>query len=1541
MLRAIFVGNGSLLIRCAEIYVRVGNVIAGVVTSERRIADWAQSAGVRLFDWPEGRNPDLGGIEFEYLFSIANLRLVPTAILAKATHCAVNFHDSLLPAYAGRNATSWALMAGETRHGVTWHEMTDEVDGGRLLRQQSFAITSDDTAFTVNAKCYEAAAASFAALIEDLQRGQVRFVARDGIRSYFGRYDRPDAAATADFAKRGNEIVALVRALDFGAYPNPLGRAKLFLGHDVLLVRSAAIAAAVPSGPPGRLVALDEDRIVVSCVDADICFTGLAAPDGSSARESLRRNGLNVGDALSLPSADLRTLVSLQNRDAARSEAWWSQEFARLAPITLPYPRRLHPGADESGALLSIVLDTSGGGSARPKAALERILAGFVAWAGRLTGAPCVSLLYSDGSLVEAAHGIEPWFKPGLPLTVEIPSRQPVDAHVARVAAAIDAIRHAGPYNRDLPFRVTEAASVTEALGRLCVGVELAAAERGMFGGCDMVLSVDPASGRAALNFPGGRFTLAVMRTIAAHLDWFLGEFLFGTAPALGDIPLIPLEESAAIERWNRTATKIPDTHGIADEIARQIRRSPNREALRWHDQSLDYAALDVRVGILAARLVANGAGRGTIVGIHLERTPELVVAVLATLSTGAAYLPLDPAYPSERLRLMVEDSGASIILTSGDLTGSISWGAAALILVDSPHPTSPPLAGEGMGWGSAVSPDDLAYVIYTSGSTGRPKGVMVTHRNLLNFFAGMDACIPHADGGRWLAVTSLSFDISVLELLWTLARGFVVVLHANPRRTGNRQSAQPAFSLFYFSSDAASADADKYRLLVEGAKFADREGFAAVWTPERHFHPFGGLYPNSAITSAALAMVTERVAIRAGSCVLPLHSPIRAAEDWALVDNLSGGRVGVSLASGWHPNDFVIAPGVFADRKDIMIAGVDTLRRLWRGEALSVRNPNGEMVSVRTLPRPVQSEIPLWLTAAGNPETFRQAGEIGCGVLTHLIGQSLEDLAEKIGVYRVAWLRGGHADKGHVTLMLHAFIGDTDEFVHETVYRPMKEYLRSSVDLIRRAAWSFPTFAQRAAANGQQESDPFDVEAMSEAEMDVLLDHAFERYYATSGLFGTVESCRGIIGRLIEIGVDEIACLIDFGVPTERVLESLPRLKRLMDRATQDCSAVYRASVAEDVAAHRITHLQCTPSMASMLVADAPGRSALSSLEVLMVGGEALPVSLARELRALVPGKLLNMYGPTEATIWSSVCDLEEIGDFVPLGTPIANTSLRVLDKEGRECPALIAGELHIGGAGVARGYCHRPELTAERFVRDPLAADDLLARLYRTGDLVRRHPDGALEYIGRTDYQVKVRGHRVELGEIETLLASEPAVREAVVIARQEAAGGTQLLAYVTLQAHAAPDGNALQQRLGEKLPEFMVPARVTVLPAMPITPNGKIDRAALPLSDPIGERPAAPEGETEALLATIWCELLGLREVSPTANFFDIGGHSLMVVQVQRRLQAATGREIALVDMYRHPTIRALAAEIDGKTPAASAVGRGVDRAQARRAMLRRRW
>lgn len=339
-------------------------------------------------------------------------------------------------------------------------------------------------------------------------------------------------------------------------------------------------------------------------------------------------------------------------------------------------------------------------------------------------------------------------------------------------------------------------------------------------------------------------------------------------------------------------------------------------------------------------------------------------------------------------------------------------------------------------------------------------------------------------------------------------------------------------FSLFYFADDATAGQDeprhDRYRLLLDGARFADRHGFRAVWTPERHFGPFGGAYPNPAVTGAAIAAVTDRVEIRAGSVVAPLHDAARIAEDWSIVDNLSGGRAGIAFASGWHATDFALRPGAYPDRRRLVAEQVEAVRRLWQLDTVERTDGTGAPVRLRVYPAPVRSPLPMWLSSSGSQETFRIAADLGVGVLTTMLGHDVDGLRVKIEDYR-ARFAARHGGRGHVVLMLHTFLGaDTDE-VREIVRAPFTDYLRSSAAQVLRGA-----------------ADVLPDAELSAEDVDFLVERAFDEYFENVGLFGTVADGIAALSRLAPAGFDEVACLIDFVPDADAVLKGLEYLDQL-----------------------------------------------------------------------------------------------------------------------------------------------------------------------------------------------------------------------------------------------------------------------------------------------------------------------------------------------------------------------------------------------------------
>lgn len=889
-------------------------------------------------------------------------------------------------------------------------------------------------------------------------------------------------------------------------------------------------------------------------------------------------------------------------------------------------------------------------------------------------------------------------------------------------------------------------------------------------------------------------FDAAAIARLARHFQVLLADIVSNPQKRVVDLQLLaPHDEQLVLKEFNNTRIQYQEEICLHELFETQVKRSPDQPALAFRDRQYTYTELNRRANQLARYLKKLGVGPEVCVGICLERSLDMVVGLLGILKAGGAYLPLDPQYPKDRLAYMLADSEARVLLTQGHLAKDLTADVQRVCLDRWADFTTEPEENPPV----ESTAQNLAYVIYTSGSTGRPKGVMISHRNVVNFCAGMDRCFGSQENGTWLAVTSISFDISVLELLWTLTRGFKVVIQSEAETTSTTieqsKTTSPRrsidFSLFYFASEEGGFPADRYRLLMEGAKFADEHDFTAVWTPERHFHEFGGLYSNPALTSAALAAITKRVQLRAGSVVLPLHHPIRVAEEWAFVDNLSRGRVAVSFASGWHADDFVFAPENYPDRKQLMLQQLETVRSLWRGDAMNFKGGAGNEVEIKIHPRPVQPELPFWITTAGHRETFRAAGEAGANLLTHLLGQSVEELAEKIEIYKQSWRpRKGSAEIPFVTLMLHTFVGPDLAYVAEKVQGPLCRYLASSIGLAKNFLHSL----------GHEVADE-----LTGDDLEALLAHAFDRYYQTSGLFGTPETCMQMIDRLKRAGVDEVACLIDFGVDVDSVISNLTYLDQLRQRSRIKEKVEHDYSVGTHLTTLGVTHMQCTPSLARLLLLDPAARGSLTSLRHLLLGGEAAPSELVAELQTLTGAQIRNMYGPTETTIWSTTYTGACGPQTMPIGKPMTNQMVYVLDKQLVPVPLGVTGELYIGGDGVSRGYWKQADLTAERFVPDPWNSQG--ARMYRTGDLVRYRPDGSLEFLGRADEQVKLRGHRIELGEIETVLRQHPSIREAVVAIKELTPGDSSLIAYLVPRVSQTDDVD----QSGFRLPNGMVVA------------------------------------------------------------------------------------------------------------------------------------
>ncbi len=1495
-----FIGSGSLLLRCLQTAWQRSHSIALVITPDRHIQEWAESHQIAFA-------PDLSTVNCatlsscNYLFSVGYLKVLPPEIFSAPKKAAINFHDGPLPTYAGLNVPMWALLAGEQSHAISWHLITEELDGGAVLVRNEFDIPENCTAIGINALCYEQGFVGFQSVLTQVEDGALLGKAQEDLasRQYFSRVKKPKNAGFLDWQGAVSANLNLVQALDCGSYDNPLSSAKLRLVDDFVIVSRARKGAATVSGQPGEIIEISEEALAVQCVEGVlelIEFRGLGGQALSPAKLAEFRQ-LKVGQLLPVMDAEAALSATELAEKSARYEERW---LGRLGSIQTLELEGL-PAAEAVTGLNMPPLDAQAWQSFPADLAIEYRLSALCAYlASEQSGAASDLLFLGAGSQ-------DLQFSNELPLRLYSEGGPDFKSFHAQLEKELSWLRKHNLLQRDILARYPGTFNKKPSFA---CGIAHADALPGLTlwsPGCVWQVSENLSQWRLNVSdFPDVQSWVA---RVTEEVNCYLSGIARNPDQSIASYPIVSATTAHKIvNEFNASERIVFGSDCVHEQIESQVKRTPEATALCFQDRSVTYLELNQLANRVAWDLLKRGVQPGSRIGLCLPRSIERVVAMLGVLKVGAAYVPLDPEYPIDRLKMVCEDGElASLIADHNSLPlakslhGQLPVSSIEQIIAENCEYGSDPLV--------AVAGELSAYVMFTSGSTGRPKGVMVTHANVTNFFTGMDERIqPAAVQENWLAITSFSFDISVLELLWTLARGFKVVLY-DPRdgvSSRHNQNAAPRLSLSYFASEASPDRIEEgYKLLFAGAEIADQNGFEAIWTPERHFHKFGGLYPNPAVLSSALAARTKNLHIRAGSVVMPLHHPVRIAEDWALVDLLSNGRTGIAFASGWQENDFVFFPENYENRKDEMFVNLEKIKRLWAGEKLDFPGVNGKIVNLSITPLPRQEQIPVWITAAGNPDTFRKAGEIGANILTHLLGQKFPELAEKVQIYQAAWRAAGHAGTGKVTLMLHTYLGVDQEEVRATVHDPLCQYLRGALDLVKNAPFDFPTFTKPTAEIAEKVEQG--LKNFTAAELEVLLEFAFDRYFETSGLFGTLDQARQLIDRAAEAGATEVACLVDFGVPYEKALTSLELLAQLNQtlRASESDN-----SFAALVARHQITHFQCTPSTLNFIAQADGGLTALGAISNIFVGGEALPGDLARKIAALPGVRLMNMYGPTETTIWSSTRVISAgLNGDPTIGKPIANTEILLIDQHGRLVPIGKPGEIYIGGLGVATGYCGRPDLTAERFV-EPVLTACKYKRFYRTGDFGRWTENGEVEFLGRKDQQVKIRGYRIELGEIEEVGRLHSGILDSVCTVYKDADSVPALVFYY--RSREALNTDVLREHLAARLPTYMVPSYFVQVDEFPLTPNKKIDRQALPAPVLTGSRTEQdlPGSQIEEKIAAVWKALLNKNSLSVTDNLFDLGVNSLMLIQGHIQLQESLALAFPFVKLFEHTSVRKLA-------------------------------
>ena len=765
-MRCFVVGMGGVAHACTEHLVRSGVKVLGIHSPDHSLDAAAVKQGLRVFPTLEEFRLELLDQPYDYLFSLNNPWIIPAEVLDRPGQKTINFHDSPLPKYAGLHATSWALMHGETGHGVTFHEVTTTIDAGAIVKQRVVPVETGDTAFSLNARCLVAAVGAFAELIAEIRAGTVRATAQPQCNaSYFGRRDRPPRAATLDFAQSADTLCNLVRALDYGPVPNPLGLAKLFLGSEFVVVRNAVPGALSPF-PPGTVVAnaaIGDDHIEIATSTRTVRLSGFSELGGDrlGAADVVERGKLSVGRPIAALDETEAGELSDHLRRVCVFEPQWVERLRSANVPKLPFRLDAVRSAGASTALnafadaLSRVVP-----EARADAALACVAAFFLTL--------CDEEEFDFGLSADLPqHHLKRMFASWVPLRLENRPGQSFGEFSESFLAAVRQTRRHGTYVRDLFARYPDMRGQTPP--RFSVGLAPGRAA-----------SIEPDDAELGFRLSAegipevvhhGRLQAWQIESIDTGLAAFAEQALEDPNRALSSLPLVsPQDHRRMVDEWNRTAAPFPNrcVHELFSETAA---RYPSVAAVRFGGRSLSYQEVEQSSDGVAARLAVAGVGRGDVVALSLGRSAEIVVAMLGILKAGAAYVPIEPSYPDERIQSIVDDAGARVMVTSARLEGRFIDMCEQVLTVDADarEPEARPRV--------EVRPDDLAYVIYTSGSTGPPKGVEISHRGLVNHSTAIAANYALTPGDNLLLSASISFDVAGEQIYPALFTGAEVVV--------------------------------------------------------------------------------------------------------------------------------------------------------------------------------------------------------------------------------------------------------------------------------------------------------------------------------------------------------------------------------------------------------------------------------------------------------------------------------------------------------------------------------------------------------------------------------------------------------------------------------------------------------------------------------------------------------------------------------------------------------------------------------------------
>ncbi|MFC9998713.1 amino acid adenylation domain-containing protein [Nocardia sp. NPDC127526] len=1497
-----------------------------MITDDATARAWAVKAGIPGYELGEAVDR-ASQWECDLLLSIGNYSIVPDPLLACAKRMSVNYHYGPLPEYSGLYAPSWAIADGVREYAITWHRIGGKVDSGDILRRVPVPMAAGETALSLGLKCDDAAVASLAELIDEIVEGRETATPQDlSARRYFSRHTQFPAEGLIDWERPADEIAAMVRAADYGPFSSPLVWPKVNVDGRFIAVREAHTGGAAGAAAPGEVLTCDEIsglRIATATGIVQVARTSTLEGDALDIDTLALSYGLAPGMILTSPGAAAASAITAAGKAASKAGAYWRERLTAGDPYRLHYPA---PATGDAAAADPVTVRCRVELADPDEMSATAYLAGaWCTFLNRATGAPDIHLgMAAPRADVEAAY--RDLFAAWLPLSARLDTAKTVAENLAAVGREYTAGQEKAWLRRDFTGR-------DEALRKRRHGGESLP---------DVVIS----SGAAAFTAEGYRpvLELAVLddgetvefrydagrlaRTDAERLAGQFGDWC-DRLPSLAEVALGAAQVVSAHER----RTLIEEFNATVDDavLGRALPRlyedvaevHPDSTALICADAELTYRDLNADANRMAHVLVDMGIGRGDLVGVALDRSIDLVAVLLAVMKAGAAYVPIDPNFPAERIRQMIEDADPKAILTPAVAPASLSEWESRCLSVDAARDGSEKTGNLERD----VYAEDLAYVIYTSGSTGKPKGVEITHGALCNFLFSMRRQPGCAASDRLLAVTTVSFDIAVLELFLPLLCGATTVI-AQAHET---------------------IDAAALLALVRRHAITMMQGTPATWQllldsgwrgePRLAKILCGG--------EALPRLLADRL-LACGDEVWNMYGPTETTV-WSSVWRVrAGGEVliGDPIANTQlYVLGADLSPVPLGFPGELCIGGAGVARG-YRGDPEFTRN--------RFVDNPFHPGV---LYRTGDVARFLEPGRLA------VLGR--DDNQVKLRGYRIELGEVEAAVTAHEEVSRAVVVGRNEQLVAYCVRDAVRPAGTGRVDGDAVAEWAgawdraYATEAEDATFNpagwhSSYDGLPFSNSEMRDWQMGSvrrILSHAPEHVFeigSGSGLmlFGIAPHC----GSYHAVDASQRAVEL-----TRAHLSSLPHViceHRPAHQLPEVAAGSFDTVIVNSVAQYfpSLDYLTSVIEWATKAVG--AGRVFLGDIrDLALLEVFHADVIDFRSGGRLTPDELAGRVAQAVRSERELVISPAYFADLPSLFPRITRVDIAL--RDGRYVNEMTRYRfdvtLHIGDSPVTAA-----EVTEKDWRAEHLDLDLLPGQLAAVGG-------NALRLNGIPNARLREVHGRVgaALGEPAESTTSWADPRDLTAIAtaagldmavlpsrtgdkwRMDAlfwpAGTTPDLAfrpaapmargaldgYATVPAVGEPVktalGRLLRPWLAERLPAYMVPAFFVELDEFPLTPNGKIDRAALP--DPVAgiEVTAKPANELERDILAIWSEVLGHDRIGLTQNFFELGGDSLRAVRVQAELERLLGRPVSSAKLFEHFTVKSLAADLAGAAKA----------------------